>query len=101
MHDLFSRFFSPGGEEDRIFAWLWPLCVVGYFIGFGLFGAPVLWGFEIKRVSHLLMASAGFGTLSVFMLFGLWILVGWIWDRTHADLPTAEAERERDDDGSL
>lgn len=101
MHDLFSRFFGPGGDEDRIFAWVWPLCVLGYFIGFGLYGAPTLWGMEVKRVSQLFMVSAGFGTLTVFTLFGLWTVAVWVWDRRENQQVAEDAEQESDDDGSL
>ncbi|MEM6587428.1 MAG: hypothetical protein AAF641_03190 [Pseudomonadota bacterium] len=78
MHDLFSSFFGPGGDGDRVFAWLWPLTVLGYLIGFGLFGAPTLWGFEVDRFSKLFMLSCAFGTATVMSLFGLGALITWI-----------------------
>lgn len=82
MHDFFSSFFGPGGDGDRIFAWLWPVSVVAYLVGFFQFGTPPLWGFEVDGFGDLFLVSCAFGTATVFALFGVGAVINWLLSKS-------------------
>lgn len=78
MHDLFSHFFGPGGDQDRLFAWLWPLLTVGFLVGYGLFGTPTLWGWKVRGFGELLALSSGSAILTMLVVGAIWMLGGLI-----------------------
>ncbi|WP_299354122.1 hypothetical protein [uncultured Shimia sp.] len=78
MHDFFSEHFGPGGDHDRIFAWLWIVFSVGFVAVCYFFGISSFFGWEVPEFSFLVLIGSGFATVLTLLLFLVFSVVEFV-----------------------